>query len=119
MSSVARHPIEQSICGKGYGGYERIARIQHGPFGRRTLLWREQQSLGSRVFCHRAMKVQVVLSEIGENGGVEVKPMHAPQRQPVRGNLGDQMRPAKALQLRGQSHRSEERRVGKECRSRW
>ena len=38
------------------------------------------------------MKIQVIASEIGEYGGVEMEPMHPPQRQRVRGDLGDQMR---------------------------
>ena len=53
------------------------------PFGRRAVLRREQETFRRGVLFHGAMKIQMIARQIGEDSGVEVEPMHSPQRQRV------------------------------------
>src|ERR1051326_1861573 len=129
MSLIIR-PIEQNdaeTCGKigyeahkaissahGYPseepseefGIELIRRLLGNPNSWGVLAERQGKTLGS-IFLHRFPP-----SPVAVIGPLTVDPS-------AEGGVGRMLMDAALTQARKQNHRSEERRVGKECRSRW
>ena len=80
-----------------------IVAIQHRPGRRRRAGAGEQQLLGGEIVFHRVMKIQMVASEVGKNGGMEVKSVDAAERQRVGRHFHGGVRTAAVLELREQA----------------
>ena len=91
---------------------ELVVAIEHGERRRRRAGAFEQLLLGREVGFHRAVKIQVIAREIGEDGGVEAQAVHAPQLQRVRGDLHGGVGAAKLLEFGEEPHEIERFRRG-------
>ncbi len=72
-----------------HGRARRIVRVHHrGAIGLAASRQQgEEPGLGVAVGLERAVEVEVVLGQVGEDGHVELDPVHAGERQGVRGDL--------------------------------
>ena len=76
-------------CSQFFGA--RVVRVDHGNARRRIDRAVKEQPLGGEVLFHRLVIVEVVASEIGEDGDIEVDSGGAALVERVAGDFGDQL----------------------------